>query len=337
MSYIPDLLKSGDRVAIVATARKVSAVELAPAVQLLESWGLEVLLPKNIYAESGQFAGDDGQRAADMQWALDRKDIKAVFCARGGYGTVRIIDSLDFKGFMKAPKWIVGYSDVTVLHSHINRQLGVATLHATMPINIPKDAGRVAYPSVKSLHNILFEGWVEYLFPRGLSVGEVENVTSLDVTAPIVGAAGEAPAYHAGFTSFEVNAPIVGGNLSILYSLCGSASDISTEGSILMIEDLDEYLYHIDRMMQNMRRTGKLDCLKGLVIGGMTDMHDNAIPFGMNAEKIVSEAVKGFDYPVCFNAPFGHIGTENRAIALGAMVSLKGNGDGSFCLRQVLR
>ena len=305
MKNIPPLLQRGDRVAIVATARKISPVETEPATRLLESWGLEVELPPNIYAECHQFAGDDAARAADLQWALDNPDIKAVFCARGGYGTIRIIDRVDFTAFARKPKWIVGYSDVTVLHSHINALLGTATLHATMPLNIPGDAVGRSYPSTESLHKALFDGIAEY------TVAEHPLGRRADERV--------------------VTAPVVGGNLSILYSLCGSPSDIDTDGKILFIEDLDEYLYHIDRMMQNLRRTGKLNGLKALMVGGMTDMHDNTIPYGKSAEQIVLDAVKDYGYPVVFNAPFGHLATGNCALALGVPATLS-FGDGSWSI-----
>lgn len=305
MKRTPELLKAGDRVAIVATARKISSAELQPAIRLLESWGLEVMLPKNIYAESNQFAGSDAERASDLQWALDREDVKAVFCARGGYGTVRIVDMVDYKHLAEKPKWIVGYSDVTVLHSHLYTLLGMPTLHATMPLNIPTDAVEKAYPSTESLKRALFEGEVCY------------NTKEHELNREGV-----------------ADGLVVGGNLSILYSLCGSASDIDTEGKILFIEDLDEYLYHIDRMMQNLKRTGKLQRLKGLVVGAMTDMHDNSIPFGKNAEEIVMEAVAEYNYPVCFNAPFGHIGTENKALILGEHLHMKSQTDGTFTVTQ---
>lgn len=305
MKRTPELLKAGDRVAIVATARKISSAELQPAIRLLESWGLEVMLPKNIYAESNQFAGSDAERASDLQWALDREDVKAVFCARGGYGTVRIVDMVDYTHLTEKPKWIVGYSDVTVLHSHLHTLVGMPTLHATMPLNIPTDAVDKAYPSTESLKRALFEGEVCYNTKK-----------------------------HKLNREGEADGLVVGGNLSILYSLCGSASDIDTEGKILFIEDLDEYLYHIDRMMQNLKRTGKLQRLKGLVVGVMTDMHDNSIPFGKNAEEIVMEAVAEYNYPVCFNAPFGHIGTENKALILGKRLHMKSQTDGTFTLTQ---
>lgn len=306
MRRYPELLKAGDGVAIVATARKISEAELAPSIRLFESWGLRVMLPENIYAECDQFAGTDEQRAADLQWALDNEEVKAVICARGGYGTVRIIDKIDFSKFAQSPKWVVGYSDVTVLHSHIHTLLDIPTLHATMPLNIPADAVENKYPSIEALRMALFEGKVSSQWSTVIR--------------------------H----QASVSGVVVGGNLSILYSLCGSPSDIETEGKILFIEDLDEYLYHIDRMMQNLKRTRKLKGLKGLLVGGMSDMHDNTIPFGKTAEDIVMDAVKEYDYPVWFNAPMGHIGTENRALILGEEVSITCDGNGMLTLSQML-
>ena len=289
----PEFLKKGDKVAIVATARKVSPEEIQPSVDLFRSWGLEVVTDENLYATDNQFAGNDALRAASLQQYLDNPEIKAIVCARGGYGTVRIIDRLDFTAFAKNPKWIVGYSDVTVLHSHINKNMGVSTLHATMPLNIPADATAKSYPAVESLKAALF--------------GKLQGYSRLQLRTP----------------SFAYNrkgvcrGELVGGNLSILYSLCGSASDIDTDGKILFVEDLDEYLYHIDRMMQNLKRTGKLHKIKGLIVGAMSDMHDNTIPFGKTAEEIVYEAVAEYDYPVLFCQNFGHVGTSNLALPLG--------------------
>lgn len=286
-------LKQGDRVALAATARFVTPAEMAPAIAVLESWGLQVEVPEGLYAAEGQLAGNDVHRAALLQRLLDDPDIKAIFCVRGGYGTVRIIDRLDFTIFARHPKWIVGYSDVTVLHSHIHRLLGLPTLHGTMPINFPPLA-EAAVPSLESLKEWLFEGRCRMDFETGAlsRQGEAEGV-------------------------------VVGGNLSILYSLCGSGSQVDTRGKILLIEDLDEYLYHIDRMMQNLRRCGMLDGLAGLLVGGMTEMHDNTVPFGRTAEEIVAEAVADYGYPVAFGAPVGHLGTLNHALPLGVKMRME--------------
>ena len=283
-------LKKGDLVALAAPARAVSAEEMAPAIAMLESWGLQVVVPDGLYERDGQFAGSDGHRAALLQRLLDDAEVKAILCCRGGYGTVRLIDRLDFGRLALNPKWIVGYSDVTVLHSHLHRTLGLPTLHATMPINFPADLRPT--PATESLRRALFGEEADYQWDGHGRDGVAEG-------------------------------PVVGGNLSILYSLCGSPSALDTRGKILLIEDLDEYLYHIDRMMQNLRRNGMLDGLAGLVVGGMTDMHDNAIPFGRTAEEIVMEAVAGSTFPVAFGAPFGHLGDNNLALTLGIKMRLE--------------
>lgn len=295
----PQYLKEGDRVAIAAPARKITPDELLPAVKLLESWGLEVELPEHLYDSDNQFAGSDKTRAKLLQKLLDDPEVRAIFCARGGYGTVRIIDALDWSRFVQSPKWIVGYSDVTVLHSHIHRNTGIETLHATMAIDIPADATEKPYRSTVSMKQALWGGTMQYRSPA-----------------------------HALNRDGAAEGVIVGGNLSILYSLCGSRSDIDTAGKILFIEDLDEYLYHIDRMMMNMKRSGHLSNLAGLVVGRLSNMHDNAVPFGRTAEEIVREAVEEYDYPVCFDFPAGHIGTDNVAIVMGHRIRLEVDGGG---------
>lgn len=282
----PAYLKHGDKVAIIATARKISAEELQPAVTFLESYGLTVTLGKHVFANEHQYAGTDTQRAEDLQWALDDKEIKAVFMARGGYGTVRLMEAIDLSGFLKAPKWIVGYSDITVLHNTIHK-LGVETLHATMPINFYKDE-----EATRSMMQALMGGL---------------NYT----TAP------PHPLNRKGKASGEM----VGGNLSLIYALSGTPYDIDTTGKILFIEDLDEYLYHIDRMMMQLKLSGKLEGLAGLVVGGMTDMKDNLVPFGKTAEEIILDAVKDYHFPVCFHFPAGHI-DKNLALPLGKQTVL---------------
>lgn len=289
-SRIP-YLKAGDRVALAAPARAVSPEEMAPAIATLEEWGLKVVVPDGLYERDGQLAGCDGHRAALMQRLLDDPSIAAIVCARGGYGTVRIVDRLDLTRFAEHPKWIVGYSDVTVLHSHLQATLGMPTLHATMPVNFPTDGSPCQ--ATESLRHALFGT------PQDIAWG----AHPLDRKGTVQGMA-------------------VGGNLSILYSLLGSRSQVDTRGKILLIEDLDEYLYHIDRMMQALRRAGMLDGLAGLVVGALSDMHDNTIAWGHTAEEIVAEAVADHNYPVAFNAPIGHIGTANQAITLGIPLTL---------------
>ena len=301
MKTIP-YLRKGDRVALAAPARAVSPDEMAAAVAELTSWGIEVVVPEGLYEREGQLAGSDEHRAALMQRLLDDDSIRAIVCCRGGYGTVRIIDRLDFTRFSLRPKWIVGYSDITVLHSHIHHTLGLPTLHATMPINF----GPQPTPATESLRRALFGEKIEYQWQSNLALNTQHSTLAAGV--------------------------IVGGNLSILYSLLGSGSQIDTCGKILLIEDLDEYLYHIDRMMQALRRAGMLDGLKALIVGGLSDMHDNTVPFGRTAEQIVSEAAGGYGYPVLFGAPFGHLGDGNMALPLGVESQVIANDGGSVTL-----
>jgi len=286
-------LNIGDKIGIISTARKISLEELKPSIKLLEEWGLKVVFGKNLFEEDNQFSGTVSQRSSDLQSMIDDDSIKAILCARGGYGTVQIIDKVDFSHLIKNPKWIIGYSDVTVLHSHLH-QLGITSLHATMPINFEKNTPK----ALESLKSALF------------GLGDLTEIN------------------HHHFNRFgKVEGEIVGGNLSILYSLLGSGSDINTDGKILFIEDLDEYLYHVDRMMMNLKRNGKLNNLKALIIGGMSDMNDNTIPFGKTAEEIILEYIKEFDFPVCFNFPAGHL-DDNRCVRFGVKSVLVVNKNG---------
>lgn len=277
----PEYLKKGSKIAIVAPARKISREEIAFAVKWIEKKGFLPVFDDRLFAEYHQLAGDDDFRASVMQDYLDRDDIDAIFCARGGYGTIRIVDKLDFSKFEKHPKWIVGYSDVTVLHAKM-QQLGYQSIHGTMAINFEKNTKE----SLESLYNALTGKW---------NAIETRHGTSLQ--------------------SFD-NVPIVGGNLSVLYSMLGSDLFPETDGKILFIEDLDEYLYHIDRMMMGLKRAGKLTNLKALLVGAFTDMHDNNIPFGMTAKEIIFEKVKEYGYPVIWDYPAGHI-DNNLALVLG--------------------
>ncbi len=284
----PPILRKGDKIGIVAPARKVSQDEMRFAVDTFRQWGLEVVFGKNVFGAEHQYSGSDAQRAEDLQTMLDDDSVKAIISARGGYGTLRIVDMLNFKRFKNNPKWIIGYSDITVLHSHIHQNFGIETLHATMPINFHKDE-----ESVETLRKVLFGDKLSY-----------------DISPQALNRSGEA------------SGELVGGNLSLLYALQGSNSDIRTDGKILFIEDLDEYLYHIDRMMISFKRSGKLAKIAGLVVGGMTDMKDNQTPFGKTAEEIILDAVAEFNYPVCFGFPAGHT-TKNLALPFGRRAKLK--------------
>jgi len=221
---------------------------------------------------------------------INDNSIKAILCTRGGYGTARIIDLIDFTNLFKYPKWIIGYSDITVLHTHINK-LGLASLHATMPINFNTNTSN----ALKSMHSCLFK--------------QQQQITS--------------PAYYLNKNGY-VNAEIVGGNLSVIYSLLGSKSDIDTVGKILFLEDLDEYLYHIDRMVLNLKRNNKFSQLKGLIVGAMEDMHDNTISFGKSVNEIIYEHTSDYNFPICFNFPAGHI-SNNTSLILGKNSELEIN------------
>ena len=286
----PPFLKKGDTIGIAATARKISEAELMPAITKFREWGFQVLLSEALYAEDHQFAGTDQQRLSGFQKLLDNNTVKAIIIARGGYGTVRLIDEIDFTSFKKNPKWIIGYSDVTVLHSHIHQNFGIETIHATMPLNFPKNNNESI--ALSSLYNAFTSNNIEYIINR-LSTEKTGETTGI----------------------------LTGGNLSLLYALSGTVSDIYTNGKILFLEDIDEYLYHIDRMILQLKRCGKLKNLAGLIVGGMTDMKDNQIPFGKNAYEIIADAVKEYDYPVCFGFPAGHM-EDNRALILGRKISL---------------
>lgn len=287
----PKFLKKGDKIGIIAPARKIQKSEIEPAIQVFASWGLIVELGKNIFASDNQFAGTDKQRAEDLQNMMDNREIRAIVCARGGYGTIRLLPLLDFSRFKQDPKWIIGYSDITALHAHLNQNLGVQSIHGIMPLNFPND--RSENESVTSLKSALFGEQICYTIQQ-----------------------------HQ-FNRFgSAEGEIVGGNLSVLYSISGTKYDINTDGKILILEDLDEYLYHIDRMMMNLKLGGKLENLKALIVGGMSDMNDNSIPFGKTAYEIISETVKDYNYPVCFNFPAGHI-ENNIALVLGGWCKLE--------------
>lgn len=285
---LPPFLKKGDCIGLAAPARSMCADELKPAENLLRSWGLEVVHGQHLFGRYHQFSGSDEERAMDFQTLLDDSSIKAILCVRGGYGTVRMIPSLDFTQFILHPKWIIGYSDITVLHLLVNQQFGIATMHATMPLNFPPDSSESI--STTSLKNLLF--------------GNPDPVQF---------------STHPLNRNGDFSGTITGGNLSVIYSLRGTGLDIDTKGKILFIEDIDEYLYHIDRMMMNLLMGGKLKELKGLLVGWMTDTKDNAMPFGQSAWAIIAGAAQKYDYPVIFGFPAGHQEPNYAFISGGTM------------------
>ena len=290
----PEFLQKGDTVAILATARKIDLATLQPGIKLLESWGLHVVIGKTIGLDNHQLAGEDWQRATDFQQMLDDPKIKAIWAAKGGYGTVRIIDRIDFSKFRQKPKWIIGFSDMTVLHSHLNN-MNVETLHGIMAISV-----KTATPqAVETFRKSLFGEKLEYHLPP-----------------------------HDYNVKGKAKAELIGGNLSVLYSILGSKSQVDPKGKILFIEDLDEYLYHIDRMMMNLKRNGWFDHVKAVIIGGMTEMKDNDIPWGKDALQIVQDIFKDCKFPVIYNFPAGHI-KDNRAMILGKTVTVEVTDKGS--------
>ncbi len=258
------------------------------AVKLLQSWGLEVVLGETVAASYHQFAGDDDLRARDLQRFIDDDSVKAIIAARGGYGTIRMIDKVDFSRFARNPKWLVGFSDITILHTHLFTNYNAQTIHGQMPVNIP-DA---SVHSLETLRKALFGEELSYQFTS-----------------------------HALNRSGEASGILVGGNLSLLVAVSGSVSDLDYTGKILFIEDVGEYLYAIDRMMRNLKRAGKLKHLAGLIVGSFTDVKDNDIPFGQTVPEIIMDVVKEYNYPVCFDFPAGHI-PNNCSLILGKTLNL---------------
>ncbi len=298
----PPKLKSGDLIAIAATARKISYEELEPAIHTFESWGLRVLLHPHLFDVDHQFAGTDEMRSNVFNDYLRNPEVRAIICARGGYGTVRMVDNLDLEALQANPKWIVGYSDVTVLHNHIHQHTKINTIHATMPINM--QAHNANAKSIDELRKVLMTNEVQVL--------------KLDAH----------PLNRFG----DAEGELVGGNLSVIDSLLGSNSDINTGGKLLFIEDLDEYLYHVDRMMQALKRSGKLRNIKGLIVGGMSDMKDNTVPFGEDSYQIIRRTADEYLFPILFNYPGGHVDI-NLPLIIGNSYKISVNQNVSMIIR----
>jgi muramoyltetrapeptide carboxypeptidase len=299
---VPPYLHPGDKFRIVAPAGKSAEEHILPAVNWLRENGYSVETGKNIFGQHFQYSGTDQERLSDLQGALDDPETKVILCTRGGYGTIRIIDQLDFSRFRKHPKWLVGYSDITVLHNRLHLS-GYPSIHATMcrgffaENNLPTEG----------LHTLL-----------NLLCGEKPEYP---VSASPMNRTGSA------------TATLVGGNLSLLHSLMGTPYDLDTAGKILFVEDIGEYLYHIDRIMVGLRLAGKLKYLAGLVVGQFTGTKDNEEPFGKNVEEIILDAVRDYDFPVCLGFPAGH-GQSNLALRLGSAYKLKITG--KFCSLKLL-
>ena len=281
MKQIP-FLHRGSKIAIASPARSVTADEMLCAIDWLKEKGFTPVYDERLFAEHYIFAGDDNFRAAVLQEYLDDESIEAIWLSRGGYGSIRIIDKLDFTRFLQHPKWIIGFSDTTVFHGKLNR-LGCPSLHASMPFCFDNKT----IEAKQSLFDALMGEALVYEF-----------------------------AVHPLNRLGKMEGEIVGGNLSVLYGMIGSDSFPETDEKILFLEEVDEYIYHIDRMMHALKRAGKLENLKALIVGGLTQIHDNPDPFGMSVEEVIAETVSDYDYPLCFGFPAGHF-SDNRAMFFG--------------------
>jgi muramoyltetrapeptide carboxypeptidase len=281
---IPPFLKEGDRIEIITPASHIEAEPVHRAVQKLRDSGFRVTLGEHVLSRNGPFAGTEDERLLDIQRATDDPEVKAVLCSRGGYGMTRIVDRIDFSALKNHPKWYVGYSDITSLHMWLNNVCGIASLHAEMPLNYsnPKCSPRC------------YETVIEALTGR---TEPVRWIAQSDA-------------------SFEVSGRVTGGNISLIYSLNGTLAQPETDGAILFIEEIGEKFYHLDRMLVGMRMAGLLKNLAALVVGGMEEITEGEHIFNQTVEQVVMNVVSGYDYPVLFNFPAGHI-PDNRAIFVG--------------------
>lgn len=281
---LPSLLKKGDKILLIAPSGRVNIDKTKKAISVIESWGLNVITGKHLYRRDGIFAGNDDERLSDLQDAMDNPEAGAIFCARGGYGLSRIIDRLDYRGFSTNPKWLVGFSDVTVLHTLILKTTGIPVIHAEMPLNYND---RSTTPeSLSTLKEALFEGRCSYQWsPDTLKQGETSSI-------------------------------VAGGNLSLIYNLLGIGLRDFFKDKILFIEDTNEHLYRIDRMLMGLKLAGIFENISGLLVGGITDIIDSGVGFGKSIEELILDVVSPYDIPVAFDFPAGHI-NDNRAIYLG--------------------
>ena len=298
---IPPYLQKGDMIGICCMAGAISVADIQPAINKMEEWGFQIKVGETVGEKDFTFGGTDAERLQDLQQMMDDPSVKAIMSARGGYGTVRIIDGLNFKKFVTHPKWIIGFSDVTVLHAHLNRNYGIASLHSKMCNSFPEDWSKAEPMQIETIESI-----------RKCLLGEkMQYTASINVNNKIGIGTGE----------------LVGGNLKTLETLAGTKSDLITKGKILFIEDTDEYMYSIDRMLWNLKRTGKLVELKGLIIGGFKLKPDDPNEeFGRTLGEIVLEKVKEYNYPVCFDFPVGHQ-KNNFALKYSVQHQLTVNGN----------
>ncbi len=295
----PTYLKSGDTVAIVAPSGvlKARTGEVQQAVALLESWGLHAVIGKHVFSQANHFAGTDDERCEDFQKALDDPAISAIWCARGGYGTVRILDKLNFTKFKARPKWVIGYSDITALHNQVHNE-GIESLHGMMCVSLSED-NKGLEETIGTFKDGIFGKSLSYTL-KGSEFNRTGSVT----------------------------APLVGGNLTVLHTMLGSATSIDTSGKILFFEEVGEYAYHIDRMLQSLKRAGYFDHCKGVIVGDITKVRKNTTPWGTSVEQLIIDALSEYNFPIAFNMPAGHE-KDNRAMILGRTVELKVSKDKS--------
>lgn len=306
---IPPYLKPGDTIGITSPAGYITLEDTQSAVNKMKEWGFNIKLGSSIGKRDFTYGGTDAERLADFQQMLDEPNIKAIMCARGGYGSVRIIDKINFKSFVKKPKWIIGFSDITVMHSHIHQNFNIATIHSKMCNSFPDDWSKAEQVQIDSIESI-----------RKCLVGEKISYTAMP---------------NAKNKNGTCKGQLIGGNLRTIENLTGSVSDINTKNKILFVEDTDEYLYSIDRMFWNLKRTGKLEKLRGLIIGGFRAKKDDpGDEFGKTIEEIVLEKIREYNYPVCFDFPVGHQ-KNNVALQCGASYNLNVAEDGTTLTQKI--
>lgn len=291
MIRTPGYLQKGDTIGVVCPSGNMPYEQMETCLQVLQQWGFKIKKGDTLGTHFNYFSGTDEERLTDLQKMLDDDDVQAVFCARGGYGLSRMIDAIDFTAFVAKPKWIVGYSDITILHAHIYTNFGIASLHAPMAAAFNHGGDTTIY--VQSL---------------------LQAITGIS--------------YQYTSEPYKLNRPgvatgeLIGGNLCLLAHLVGSCSSADMRGKLLFVEDIGEYIYNIDRMLLQLQRAGKLDCLAGLIVGSFTDTKDTTMPFGASVYDVIFDKIKNYNYPVCFHFPVGHA-TENVALKHGLVHHLE--------------